>query len=318
MVRTSRNWRAVIEEATVSAFLFRLGRSSARHPFRVLGIWLAAAVAVVALQGAAGGEFDDTFRVPGVESQQAADVLQERFPSHGGQTARIVLHADGGRLDNAERAVGVDRVRQALSAGEDVSSVSEPALTADGQTAYVDVSYLVDHLTGSHHEDVVAAAASGEDAGVETELTGALALLGQDDPSSELIGLGVAIIVLLVAFGSVVAMGLPIVTALVGLFIGGAAVGILSALMDVPEFSLILCMMVGLGVGIDYALFIVTRHRQNLAEGMLRRRVSRHGQRDGRPRRSSSPAPPSSSPSSVCSSPASRRSPPPASPSPWS
>jgi RND superfamily putative drug exporter len=102
---------------------------------------------------------------------------------------------------------------------------------------------------------------------VEVELTGALALLAQDDPSSELIGVGVAIIVLLVAFGSVVAMGLPIATALLGIFVGVAGVGVLSAVMDVPEFSLILCAMIGLGVGIDYALFIVTRHRQLLHEG---------------------------------------------------
>ena len=104
--------------------------------------------------------------------------------------------------------------------------------------------------------------------GVQVELTGSLALLAQEDPSSELIGVGVAIIVLLVAFGSVVAMGLPIATALMGIFVGVAGVGVLSAVMDVPEFSLILCAMIGLGVGIDYALFIVTRHRQLLQAGL--------------------------------------------------
>ena len=103
---------------------------------------------------------------------------------------------------------------------------------------------------------------------MQTEFTGQLALLDKKDPSSELIGIAVAIIVLLIAFGSVVAMGLPIITALMSLFVGAAGVGVLSAFMDVPEFSLILCMMVGLGVGIDYALFIVTRHRQHLHEGM--------------------------------------------------
>src|SRR5207342_3392979 len=98
--------------------------------------------------------------------------------------------------------------------------------------------------------------------------TGELAQVKQSAPSSELIGITVAIIVLLFAFGSVVAMGLPIVTALMGVFVGAAGVGVLSAVMDVPEFSLILCSMIGLGVGIDYALFIVTRHRQHLHEGM--------------------------------------------------
>ena len=104
--------------------------------------------------------------------------------------------------------------------------------------------------------------------GVQVELTGPLAQLAQKPPASELIGVGIAILVLLLAFGSVVAMGLPIVTALMGIFVGAAAVGVLSAVTSVPDFSLILCSMIGLGVGIDYALFIVTRHRQNLHEGM--------------------------------------------------
>ena len=252
----------------MSSVLFRLGRSSARHPFRVIGLWIVAAFAVVALQGAAGGEFDDSFRVPGVESQRAADVLHDTFPSRAGLTARIVLHVDGGRLDDAEHASAVDRARQQLATGHDVSDVTAPALSPDGQTAYVDVTYAVDKLTTTQLDDALAAADGARAAGVQTELTGALALLAADEPSSELIGIGVAIIVLLVAFGSVVAMGLPILTALLSLFVGASSVGVLAAVMDVPEFSLILCMMVGLGVGIDYALFIVTRHRQNLHDGM--------------------------------------------------
>ncbi len=252
----------------MSAFLSRLGRSCARHPFRVLGLWLLVAVSVVAVKGASGGEFDDTFRVPGVESQRAADVLHDRFPSRGGQTARLVLHAGDARLDDVDHGAAVQRLEAALAAGHDVSAVSDAVLSADGRTAFVDVSYDVDKLGGVHYDDAVASADDVERDGVHTELTGELAQLGKKEPASELIGIGVAIIVLLVAFGSVVAMGLPIVTALVGLFIGAAGVGVLSAFIDVPEFSMILCMMVGLGVGIDYSLFIVTRHRQNLADGM--------------------------------------------------
>jgi RND superfamily putative drug exporter len=252
----------------VSALLFRLGRSSARHPFRVIGLWLVAAFAVVALQGVAGGTFDDSFRVPGVESQRAADVLHDRFPTHAGQSARIVLHVGDGRLDDAGRSETVDRARAQLATGHDVAAVTDPVLSPDGRTAYVDVAYTVDKLTATHLDDATSAADVARAAGVQTELTGALAQLHKDDPSSELIGIGVAVIVLLVAFGSVVAMGLPLLTAILGLFVGASAVGVLSAVMDVPEFSLILCMMIGLGVGIDYALFIVTRHRQNLHDGM--------------------------------------------------
>ncbi len=252
----------------MSAFLFHLGRSSARHPFRVLGIWLIAAIAIISLQGAAGGQFDNRSRVPGVESQHAADVLDARFPSHGGQSARIVLHTEHGRLDDAAHAGTVRQVSRQLAHGHDVAGVATPALSADGTTAYLDVAYGVDKLTTTQFDDATAVIERAHQGGVSVELTGPLAQLAQQDASSELIGIGVAIIVLLVVFGSVVAMGLPIVTALVGIFVGAAGVGVLSAVMDVPEFSLILCMMIGLGVGIDYALFIVTRHRQHLHEGM--------------------------------------------------
>ena len=256
----------------MSAFLFHLGRSSARHPFRVLGLWLLAALAIVGLQGAAGGQFDNRERVPGVESQHAADVLNARFPSHGGQSARIVLHTDHGRLDDAAHAATVAQTRAQLARGHDVAGVTDPLITnavsPNGKTAYLDVAYAVDKLTTTQFDDATAVTQRASTGGVSVELTGPLAQLAQQDASSELIGIGVAIIVLLIAFGSVVAMGLPIMTALVGIFVGAAGVGVLSAVMDVPEFSLILCMMIGLGVGIDYALFIVTRHRQHLHEGM--------------------------------------------------
>jgi RND superfamily putative drug exporter len=155
-----------------------------------------------------------------------------------------------------------------------VAGVTDPfaagsaAVSADGRTAYLDVAYDLDKLTGAQLHDALAVTDHARAGGVDVELTGALALLAQKDPSSELIGIGVAIIVLLVAFGSVVAMGLPIFTAIMGIVVGAAGVGVLSAVLDIPEFSLILCAMIGLGVGIDYALFIVTRHRQHLDEGM--------------------------------------------------
>jgi putative drug exporter of the RND superfamily len=258
----------------MSAFLYRLGRASARHPFRVLGLWLVAAIAVMALQASARGEFNNSERVPGVESQHAADVLHHRFPSQGGQTARVVLHVDDGRLDDAGHQATVAAARAQLARGADVSGVTDPfaseaaALSADGRTAYVDVTYDLDKLTTTQLHDAEAVIDEARVGGVQVELTGALAGLEQAAPSSELIGVGVAVIVLLVAFGSVVAMGLPIVTAIAGILVGAAAVGVLSAVVDIPEFSLILCAMIGLGVGIDYALFIVTRHRQHLHDGM--------------------------------------------------
>ena len=137
----------------MSAFLFRLGRSSARHPFRVLGLWLVAAVAVVALQGSAGGQFDNSERVPGVESQHAADVLNDRFPSQGGQSARIVLHTDDGpprrRRPRADRRAGPRPARRRARRRRrhrPVRARRPPRVSADGQTAYLDVTYALDKL----------------------------------------------------------------------------------------------------------------------------------------------------------------------------
>ena len=184
------------------------------------------------------------------------------------------MHTEAGRLDDAAHEPTVDRARALLADGHGVAGVTDPfaphaaAVSADGKTAYLDVSYAVDKLTTTQLADATAVAHTARAGGVQVELTGPLAAVAQKAPSSELIGVGIAIIVLLLAFGSVVAMGLPILTALIGIFVGVAAVGALSAVMSVPEFSLILCMMIGLGVGIDYALFIVTRHRQHLHEGM--------------------------------------------------
>jgi putative drug exporter of the RND superfamily len=254
----------------MSALLYRLGRSSARHPFRVLLLWVVGAVLVIGASGAAGGEFKDSSRVPGVESQRAADVLQDRFPSQGGLVARIVVQTDEGRLDDDAHGAPLAMLRRQLGEGRDVAAVTDPSasISDDGSTSYVDVAYTVDAFSPVHFEEYAAAAGAARRAGVGVEVTGQLAAVDAPEPTNELIGIGIAVIVLLVAFGSVVAMGLPIITALFGIFVGLTAVGLLSAFVDVPELSLILCVMVGLGVGIDYALFIVTRHRQHLHEGM--------------------------------------------------
>ena len=191
----------------------------------------------MALQGAAGGQFDNSQRVPGVESQHAADVLDARFPSQGGLAARIVLHTDDGRLDDTEHRPVVEQARELLGAGVSVAAVTDPfapesaAVSADGQTGYIDVTYALDKLTVTQLHDALAVTDAARADGVQVELTGELALLAQKAPSSELIGVGVAIIVLLIAFGSVVAMGLPIATALLGIFVGALGVGVLSAVM---------------------------------------------------------------------------------------
>ncbi|HVM09303.1 MAG TPA: MMPL family transporter [Acidimicrobiales bacterium] len=186
------------------------------------------------------------------------------------RATRLVVHTEDGRLDDESHRSTLERLRKQLAGADDVAAVSDPlsAISEDGTTSYVDVAYTIDAFEPVHFEDFSAAAGIARAEGVGVEVTGALAAIDAPAPTNELIGIVIAVIVLLVAFGSVVAMGLTIVSALFGIFVGLTAVGLLSAFLDVPELSLILCVMVGLGVGIDYALFIVTRHRQQLHEGM--------------------------------------------------
>src|SRR3954468_21133590 len=189
----------------MSSFLFRLGHSAARHPWRVIGVWLTAAIAVMALSGSIGGSFKDDFRVPGVESQRAADILNDRFPSEAGGSARLVFHRDDGRLDEPAPAAAIEATVTQLGTGHDVSGVTDPfdpnapALSTDGQTAYVDVSYTVRNIGAEHLQDARTALTTARDAGVQTELTSSIASAGDVEGGNEKVGLLVAVVVLLVA-----------------------------------------------------------------------------------------------------------------------
>ncbi|MCU1353960.1 MAG: hypothetical protein JWM05_3169 [Acidimicrobiales bacterium] len=256
----------------MSGFLFRLGRTCARHPFRVLGLWLIAAVAIIAVSGQRGGTFNDSFRFPGSESQQASDALSARFPTQAGATGRVVFRSTT-RLDGPRHRTAIAQTRRALAAGHDVTGVTDPfapgsqAISTDGRTAYADVQYSVNLLTPKHAADATAAIEPSLAAGVQAELGGTIANAGAHAQGKEALGVLVAVVVLLVAFGSAVAMGIPIGTALIGIVIGIAGMKILASFTGVPTVAALLGPMIGLGVGIDYALFVVTRHRQHLHEG---------------------------------------------------
>jgi RND superfamily putative drug exporter len=257
----------------MSKFLFRLGQRCARHPWRVLGLWLLVALTIFGLDHQLGGETKDNFTVPGVEAQQASDLLKDQFPALSGASGQIVFHVDHGTLAEPANEAAIEAALDRMRTGDDVSFVSDPfdprgpTVSKDGRTAFATVNYSVD-LVETHHTDQAAeAAAVSRDAGVQTELTGTIAEVEKIE-GHEAIGLLVAVIVLLVAFGSLIAMGIPIVSALIGLVMGLSGVGIMAYFVDTPVTSTMIASMIGLGVGIDYALFVVTRHRQHLAEGM--------------------------------------------------
>ena len=261
----------------MTAFLERLGRTAYRRRRIVLVAWLVTAVAIVAANRGAGGTAVDDMSVPGVESQTSVDLLEERFPTKAGATAQIVFHVDGGAVtgDAAAAAIGetVDRAR----AMAHVVGVTDPladqmSISNDGSTAVAVVQFDGDPADlgyGVLHdlEDTGDAAAA---AGVQVEYGGELptVLEERETGKSELIGILAAVLILLAAFGSVVAMGLPIATAIFGLATGLSLVGALSAFVNVPTVASRLGTMIGLGVGIDYALFVVSRHRQHLDDGM--------------------------------------------------
>jgi RND superfamily putative drug exporter len=259
--------------------LYRIGSLTARHPSRTILAWLAIAAGVIAAAGAWGGEPTNSFDIPGAESQRAAELIEDRFPGLTGTTSRIVFHAEDGRLDDPATAETIASTVRRVGFLDDVGGVTDPfdprtrALSADGETAYATIDYSVrfDELTPEHLEAVRTATSPAVSHGVQVEIGGAVADFGDGDTEgNESFGLGVALIVLLIALGSVAAALLPIGLALFALAVGAGLLGLLAAVGAVPEDTTALATMIGLGVGIDYALFVVTRYRQLVSEGRIR------------------------------------------------
>ncbi|MGB0113274.1 MAG: MMPL family transporter, partial [Ilumatobacteraceae bacterium] len=254
---------------------YRLGKFAVRHRTGMLAAWLGLFVLIAVGSVAAGGETSDEFSIPGTESQEAFDLLDERFPAQSGTSAQIVFATeDGSPLVDAQP--GIDGTLGEVADLDGVIFVSDPftsgAISPDGDVGYATVRYGIE--TTDVGLDGVAAleetAAIAEQADVQVEFGGEVVSGNREQhpPTSELIGMAVAVVVLLFAFGSVLAMGLPLFTAILGLGIGMTGITLMSAFVDLSATAPTLATMIGLAVGIDYALFIVTRHRQNLADGL--------------------------------------------------
>jgi putative drug exporter of the RND superfamily len=267
--------RRLDERVVMTSFLYRLGRGAARRRWLTIGIWVVAVGAIFAIGGGLGGKLADDFKLPDSESQRAYDLLAERFPTASGTSADIVFHASGGPL--ADQSSAVTSTVAAIGKLPHVVGVTNPletdgTLSEDGTIGYAQVSYdepAVD-LGTDPYQRLASVVDQARSPALQVEIGGEYASWGsQSEPgSSELVGLLAAMIILLIAFGSVVAMGLPIATAVTGLATGTGLIIVVASFASVPEFSTILSGMIGLGVGIDYALFIVTRYRQNLEAGM--------------------------------------------------
>ena len=264
----------------MARFLDRLGRGAARHHWIVIGLWLVIAVGLVFAAEASGGETVDNFTIPGTQSQDAADLLEERFPSQSGDTASVVYEARQGKVTDPANIAAIGEVQDALAKLPHASGVTGAAtptvgvafVSQDGTIGYTQVQFdeAAPDLGKEAFEEIEQASQPAVDAGMRVEYGGPVVDYGNQVKSgdSEAIGLVVAVIILLLAFGSVVAMSLPIGVAVFGLGFGLSIITLLAAVTEIGSVAPTLATMIGLGVGIDYSLFILTRHRQNLAEGM--------------------------------------------------
>ena len=261
--------------------LHALGRFCARWPWAALGIWTLLAAVVAGLVVAYGPETSNDLALPGTESQQVQDLLTERFPPQQNGANPIVFHVEDGKLTDPDNQQAVKSAVKDLRSAPHVHSVTSPLsdagktaglLSDDKQTAFAPV--LLD--VGSSELDLEIASAvfkatqPASAAGIQVEAAGAIGTELSDQPteSSEVVGILCAMLILTLVLGSLIAMGMPIITAVVGLVFALATIGLMGHLVAVPDTGATLATMIGLGVGIDYALFMITRHQQHLEEGM--------------------------------------------------
>ena len=256
--------------------LVRLADRCYRRRRLVLAVWVAALLGTIGLSTAFGGEFRQDYLQPGSDSKAASDTLRDSFPERAGDTIQVVVHADGGVRTPAVRAAA-DRLFADVADSEHVVGVASPFSAAgadqvseDGTTAFADVALDLrdNEFTIAQAKELVEPILAASDGVLQVEVGGAVAKLSQAAPvGSEAIGLLAAVLILLVTFGSAVAMGLPLLTALFGLGIATGIGGLVMRVVDIPDWAPPVAAMVGIGVGIDYALLIVTRFRGALAQG---------------------------------------------------
>jgi putative drug exporter of the RND superfamily len=258
--------------------LYRLGRFAFRRRRLVAALWVALLLAAGTAAGSLSGPYSDEFSIPGTESQAALDVLAERFPQAGLEqaTANVVVAAPPGEvLDTPQRRAAVAEVLAGVQALERVAVVTDPfaapgAVSPDGRIALATATYDVQPLSlrAADREELFATAEAAEGSGLQVAFSGTAAVENQPESHlGELLGVAVAALVLLVTFGSAVAAGLPLVTALVGVGVGMAGISTLTGFVELSSTAPVLALMLGLAVGIDYALFITSRYRHELLSG---------------------------------------------------
>ncbi|MET7517527.1 MMPL family transporter [Streptomyces sp. NPDC005480] len=259
-----------------------LARWCARHRLVVVLLWLLALGATSAAAAVAGSSYSNDYEAPGTESGRATQLLNDAFPGLGGDSDTVVWHTDGSMVRAADVKERMTRTLDRIEHLPGIAAVTGPyeqqstsRISADGRTAYATVTF--DQQSGDIAKadaqrlvDTAKAAEKNAPDGLRVELGGSAVALTESAQghAAEIVGVVVAAVVLLLAFGSLAASALPIATALVSVGTAASGIVLLGHVMTVADFAPMLGMLVGLGVGIDYALFIVTRHRRGLKQGL--------------------------------------------------
>ena len=258
----------------MATYLYRLGGWAFDHRRKVLLAWVLVLGLVVFSAASFSGTFSTKFEVPGTESQRAQDLLHAKYPGAGGASARVVYAAPAGEklTDPDTKAAVMESVAKAAKA-KDVELAIDPykagAISKDGRIGYADVIYPMpaDEVDDPARDALERSAEPAKAAGLDVEFGGGL-VTDESEAGSESAGIMIGFLVLAITLGSLVAAGLPLLTALIGVGIAVGGVTALTGAVELTETAPTLATMLGLAVGIDYALFILSRHRQNMGGGM--------------------------------------------------
>ncbi|WP_371596270.1 MMPL family transporter [Streptomyces sp. NBC_00564] len=262
----------------MATFLHRIGRGAFKRRWLTLLLWaVVLGIAGAAAAGSSGSSSNSNITLPGIEAQKAYDVLGEKFPAANadGASARVVVRApDGEKLAASGPRAEVSSLLKDLKASSPrVASVSDPfaakTISADGTTGYAQVTYKAKaaDLTDADHNRVDDALDAARDQGLTVEASGSALAPAESGSSSEALGFVLAALILVITFGSLIAAGMPLLTALIGVGVTMSAITALTAALDLSSSTSALAAMLGIAVGIDYALFIVSRYRSERAAG---------------------------------------------------
>jgi len=279
--------RPVGDDSAVTGPLYEIGRFCSRHHWPTIAVWLVVAIVLVFISQQSENRTNDNLTLPGTDSTAATELLEDNLPAQAYGNNPLVIRSRQGKLTEPAASAAVGKTVKRLEGMPDVLSAISPLskqgvnfLSKDQTIGYIPVYLRVGpgELTEDQAEGVLEAGAPAEAAGLEVSVGGYVGsqLSKPSTEVSEAIGLTAAVIILLFAFGTATAMMLPILSAVIGLACALSIMRMLESVVQMPSVAATLATMIGLGVGIDYALFIVTRHKLQLRDGMeLRESIAR-------------------------------------------